>query len=97
MKLVHFRPDAELDAQAAATWYEEEVPGLGEEFTNELFATVARISALPTQFPAVAAGVHRALTHRFPYAVYFAARPDQIVVIGVFHQHRDASSWRERL
>jgi plasmid stabilization system protein ParE len=45
----------------------------------------------------VIAGVQRALTHRFPYAVYFVAEPERIVVIGVFHQHRDPSSWRDRL
>jgi len=40
--------------------------------------------------------VHRALTRRFPHAVYFVVERERIVVIGVFHQHRDPASWRDR-
>jgi toxin ParE1/3/4 len=51
MTPVFLRPDAELDARAAAVWYDAEDPGLGEDFTDELFATIRRIGALPAQFP----------------------------------------------
>jgi hypothetical protein len=40
------RPDAVLDLRAAARWYEEQQPGLGDRFTTQLSATFDRILAL---------------------------------------------------
>jgi plasmid stabilization system protein ParE len=94
---VFLKPDAELDVRAIARWYDDEEPGLGDQFTDHLKAVVSRISALPNQFPTVADGVQRALVRRFPFCVYFVVESDRIVVLGVFHQHRDPSVWRERI
>lgn len=97
MIAVFLKPDAELDVRAIARWYDDEDPGLGDQFTDQLKAVISRISALPKQFPTVAEGVQRALVRRFPFCVYFVVEADRIVVLGVFHQHRDPSVWRDRI
>ena len=33
---VHIRPDAETDIEEAATWYEKQRSGLGDEFLDEV-------------------------------------------------------------
>jgi hypothetical protein len=45
------RPEAQADIEEAAFWYEDQRPGLGENFTHELFELVLRIAESPLHFP----------------------------------------------
>ena len=47
MTAVFFKPDAELDVRVIARWYENEDPGLGDQFTDYLKVTLSRIAAVP--------------------------------------------------
>lgn len=97
MRLI-IRPAAELDIQEAADWYEEEEPGLGARFIDELQTALTRLRTMPLQFPNVGRSVRRTLLHRFPYAVYFLVRDDDhAVVLAVLHQRRDPATWKQRL
>ncbi len=65
------RPEAEADIAEAFDWYETQVPGLGSEFLlvlDALFNSIVRNHQL---YPEVYKDVHRSLTRRFPYAVFF--------------------------
>lgn len=42
---------SELDIQAAALWYEDQQPGLGVRFLDELDEVFRRIENNPKQFP----------------------------------------------
>lgn len=65
-------PPADRDVEAAFEWYENERPGLGVEFLDELRASYNRIAARPLTYQELRGGIRRALLMRFPYAVYFA-------------------------
>jgi hypothetical protein len=41
-------------------------------------------------------GIRRALTKRFPYAVYFAVDGDVVVVLAVLQVSRDPAEWHRR-
>lgn len=90
-------PEAQADIEAVKGWYDGEQAGLGVASVGELDATLARVRALPLQFPEVRGGVRRALLHRFPHAVYFVLRtPDAGAVIAVLHQHQRPAIWLAR-
>jgi len=91
------RPIAETDVREAAFWYEGKRGGLGAEFVLELDALYERILQNPRQFPDIGDGVRRALLRRFPYAIYFIAGDQALVIIAVLHQHRRPEAWRERI
>lgn len=59
------------DIKSAASWYEEQQPGLGVEFVLEIDAVMERVGDSPRMFPIVYAEFRRALPRRFPFAVYF--------------------------
>jgi plasmid stabilization system protein ParE len=40
--------------------------------------------------------VRRALVGRFPYAIYFRATPNEIVVLAVIHGRRHPRRWQSR-
>jgi plasmid stabilization system protein ParE len=89
-------PPADLDVEAAFEWYENERPGLGVEFLDELRATYNRIAAGPAKYQELRGGIRRALLRRFPYAVYFAIEGDVVVVVAVLHVSRDPAEWQRR-
>ena len=87
-----------LDVVAAHEWYEAQRLGLGAEFETVVDAAVERIGRDPDAYEVVepGRGVRRTLTRRFPYALYYLAEPDRLVVIAVLHVGRDPSRWRSR-
>jgi plasmid stabilization system protein ParE len=90
------RPLAESDLDRAASWYEDQRPGVGLRFLDAADELFERLRASPLQFPLVSTDVRRALLHTFPYAVYFRATDAAVVVLAVLHLRRDPSSWRTR-
>jgi hypothetical protein len=64
-------PGADLDVEAAFEWYEAEESGLGAEFLDELRMVYERILDRPLVYQDLRSGIRRALTRRFPYAIFF--------------------------
>jgi plasmid stabilization system protein ParE len=91
------RPEAQLDLDEAAFWYDDQKPGLGELLTEELAILLERITDHPLQFPQIGQDVHRGLLHRFPYAVYFLLADESVVILALLHQHRNPGIWKARL
>jgi plasmid stabilization system protein ParE len=91
------RPEAEAEMTDAFDWYEDRVPGLGSEFLLCVDAVFSAILRSPRKFPQVHKIVRRALTRRFPYAVFFVEDDERVVVLSVFHAKRNPKRWRERI
>lgn len=68
---VRLRAEAEQDLADAATWYETQVSGLGHQFLDEMLTTFSSVSESPLIYPIVLRNTRRALTHRFPFGVYY--------------------------
>ena len=87
----------EADVEAAFNWYEGEEPGLGLEFLEELRAAYHRILDHPLGYQDLRSGIRRALTRRFPYAVYFSIEKEAIVIVAVLSTARDPGEWQRRI
>ncbi len=90
------RPQAEQDLQEATNWYEQQRPGLGSEFLDEVLRTFNKISEQPALYPVLYRNTHRALTQRFPFGVYYLWQGDVIVVVAIMHGSRSPRRWRQR-
>jgi len=90
------RPQAETEVLDARGWYEEQQPGLGGAFAAEVDTALARIAQTPLAYPRVQGETRRALVRRFPYAIYFHATADEIVVLAVIHGRRHPHRWQSR-
>ncbi len=91
------RPEAEDEMADAFDWYEERVPGLGSDFLLCVDAVLHAVLRNPQQYPRVHRIVHRALTRRFPYEVFFVEDDERIVILSVFHAKRNPKRWQERI
>jgi hypothetical protein len=101
---VNFRvlPAAEVEAALAAAWYDDQSPGLGDDFLAALAESYSRIASAPQALPRWEGyrgrhEVRRCLPKRFPYIVTFFCRPHEVVIVAVSHMRRRPFYWLERL
>ena len=94
---LRFLPEVEEDAISGYVWYESKSPGLGDEFLRMFYACVGEIPKNPLLYPKAHSEFRRRLLRRFPYAIYFMIKEDQIIVYGLFHCARDPRSIKMKL
>lgn len=70
----YFHPLADEEFDEAARYYERCRSGLGVEFAEEVYATVARISEYPDAWSPMSENTRRCLVNRFPYGIVFQIR-----------------------
>jgi plasmid stabilization system protein ParE len=95
-RTVRVRPEAERDIESAYAWYEEQRPGLGREFLDELELVYERITTFPLMYADVYRGLRRAISKRFPVCLIYVATASEIRILAVAHFARDPSVWRSR-
>jgi len=89
-------PGARADIRAAARWYEREDMNLVVRFLAEIRMTLRRVAQNPKAFPIRQYVVQRALTRKFPYAIYLTLYADAVFVRAVSHQRRADTVWLNR-
>lgn len=90
-------PEADEELEAAAVWYEERQPGLGDAFLDEFERTLRRIVATPERWRKIRGDNRKLNFHRFPYAILYSARPGAIYIKAVIHLHRRPFYWKGRV
>src|SRR5580658_7091607 len=92
-------PEAEQDVAQSYAWYEEQEPGLGEEFLRCVDACILSIRRNPKLHVIAHETYRRALVRRFPYTIFYEyeERRKRIVIYSVFHCAQDPEKWRGRL
>ncbi|PYQ26042.1 MAG: hypothetical protein DMF56_25695 [Acidobacteria bacterium] len=93
---VVIRPLAKRDIRDARIWYRKISPLLGDRFLDAVDSAIARAKDQPLAYQIVHRTFRRLLLHRFPYALFFHAAEDRIVVVAVLHQARDPDVLAER-
>ena len=94
---LRFLTEVEEDAIASYEWYEQKVPGLGEEFLRVFYACAGELAHNPFLYPKVLGEFRRRLVRRFSYAIYFGVEGNEIIVFGLFHCARAPYTIRRRL
>lgn len=89
--------NSQKDLDDAYQWYEEQNRGLGQEFIRCVDAKLSEISCAPLHHQIVfKENVHRALTNRFPYPIYFVNDEDTITFFAILHQRKNPADWKSR-
>ncbi len=96
MKLT-FHAGVRDDVDDAYRWYQNQRPGLGDEFLSSIEQSLEFI----TQNPAIYGEVHRrvraAPIRRFPYVIYYRSMNSVVEIVAIQHGSRNPRSWRRRL
>jgi toxin ParE1/3/4 len=94
--------EARAEFRAATFWYDEQKPGLGEEFVAEVKAVLERISARREFFPlwpnlrASKQSIRMAVLDRFPYLIAFQVQPNRVLILAIAHAKRRPLYWIAR-
>jgi toxin ParE1/3/4 len=93
---VEFLPAADEELNEAAAYYEERVPGLGEDLLAEAEAGRDLLSLQPNLGVKLDA-IHRRLPlRRFPFGLIFRVDPGAVRVVAFAHNRRRPGYWRSR-
>jgi toxin ParE1/3/4 len=96
MRLV-LRRAAKRDLDEARRRYEDQRPGLGQEFLSSVEAALALVRDFPLIAPKVDPRVRRKRTERFPYGIFYTIDGQTIRVLAVLHNARSSFWWKSRL
>lgn len=96
MRIVCRRRDP-AEVHEACDYYDEQSPGLGDQFFEELTELIGLISTYPERWHPVREGDPRrkALLKRFPYAVIYEERLDHLKIL-IVRRHARRPGYGER-
>jgi len=99
---VRFALEVEGELTDAVLWYEARKEGLGADLLAEIEATLPFLGDRPRSFPRLldvdpALEIRRALLARFPFALVFLVRSDEVRVLAVAHAKRRPGYWLSRV
>lgn len=89
-------PEADQELEAAALWYQDLQPGLGDDFLDEFERTLRRSVAEPERWRKIRGENRKLNFHRFPYAIVYSVRADTFYIKAVMHLHRRPFYWQSR-
>jgi hypothetical protein len=92
-----FHEDAEAEFDSAIDYYEQSKPGLGFEFAEEVYATIARINEYSEAWPVMSQNTRRCLINRFPFGIIYQVKDNTLRIIAVANLHRRPGYWRKRI
>jgi plasmid stabilization system protein ParE len=87
---VDFLVKARLELFEARLWYEEQQPGLGKRFKEDVLDKIALILNNPLHYPSKRNGHREANTDVFPFIIVYkiASKQSKIFIVSVFHTSR---------
>lgn len=83
------KEEADLEIIESYLWYEEQQPGLGEDFLQEVEEYLELIRLNPYIYEDKYKGQRPAVLKRFPFVLVYNIEEETIVVYAVFHTSRD--------
>jgi len=99
---LELHPEARAELRSAALWYDEQRPGLGDEFITEISAALQRVGDAPeshTVWPGtrvVHSVIRKATVQRFPYVIAFEQHESHYRVLAIAHAKRRPLYWLTR-
>src|SRR5882724_5565627 len=86
---IRFLPEAEAELAEARIWYGRQREGLDIALMLRIEEPLQRIIEAPYNYPIVYLYLQRILVRQFPFAIFYKATENEIVVIAVYHARRD--------
>jgi plasmid stabilization system protein ParE len=96
-RLLRLADAAETDLDAAISWYERQLAGLGMSFLLQTDDTLARIVEFPESYQIHFGGFRGARVRRFQFAVFYRIRPDTIEVDAILDCRMNPANIKARL
>ena len=93
----YFHEDAEDEFDRAVEYYEDTRPGLGLEFSQEVYAAITRVIQFPDAWSSMSRNTRRCLVSRFPFGIIYQVKSNYALIIAVADLRRRPNYWRDRV
>jgi hypothetical protein len=93
----YFHPEAEVEFDRDAEYYEQCQPGLGLEFAEEVYTTIGRIIQYPDAWSTLSENSRRCFVSRFPSGVIYQTKSHTLRIIAIAHLNRRPGYWKKRI
>ena len=84
---------AKVELNEAAQYYEQKSAGLGTAYVAEVERCTAAILEYPHAGPIVMGAIRRRSLQRFPYALLYRVKPEQVRILAVMNLKRRPGYW----
>jgi plasmid stabilization system protein ParE len=84
-----FLPEAKQDVTDAANYYNNQLPGLGKLFKNEIKRQLLLLKQNPFTRSIRYDEVRFAVTNKFPYSIHYVINNNTVFIKAVLCDHRD--------
>jgi len=92
-----FLKPAEAELEEAVAYFDEQRPGLGDRFEQDLQSTVTFITDRPLSGKPQTKLVRMFRLRTFRYNVVYVVDRDEVVIVAVAHHRRRPGYWLSRL
>lgn len=78
---------AEKELHESFDWYEEQRPGLGERFLNQIESSIASVANHPKLYPIKVGSYRQYVVSTFPFVIVYEYIPEErlIYILHIFH------------
>ena len=80
---IRFQPEADAELAEARLWYSLQREGLDMALMHRIDQTLSAIVETARLFPIVYRNLRRAVLRQFPFAIFYEANENEIVVFAV--------------
>lgn len=88
---------AQNEMDRAFEYYEKQMPGLGQEFADDVLSTIERIRLHANAWSPFSIRTRRCLTVKFPYGIIYQIKKSGILIVAIAHMHRKPGYWNDRI
>jgi hypothetical protein len=92
-----FHPEARFELSKSVDYYEEQQTKLGLKFLEEIYSSILRIVEFPSAFPVFSKNTRKCITNKFPFAIIYQVRKDEIFITAITHLARKPGYLEERV
>jgi toxin ParE2 len=94
---IRFLEEAQREFDEAIEFYNQELPGLGNHFLQEVLGSIQRIAQFPDAWHPLSENTRRCQTRKFPYGLIYSNLENEILIISVSNLHREPTHWKDRV
>lgn len=94
---IKFHPKAAEEIVAACNWYDQRMTGLGENLSQEIDRSLNVVKRAPQTWPVFGESSRRFLLRRFPFALIYQERENEILILCLMHLRRKPFYWKKRV
>ncbi len=95
---VYNKPEANQDIYEASQWHEEQKPGLGYEFIDDVEEVLSYLESNPAIFQKKHSEIREAPLKKFSYVILYQIEDEKtVIVFAVFHTSQNPKKKKKRI